>query len=87
MNAHLLPEKHVRTSESLLGIGAVVLSSLKEEAKTLDTVCKLVFEHDMFFRRLHGSITIENVVLAIDFLYAIGAVKLTEEGLITNATP
>jgi hypothetical protein len=80
MTVRLLPEKHVRTSESLLGLGAIVLSSLDDGAKNLDALWANVKELDPIRRRVHGSITLDSVVLAVDFLFTIGAVQLNGEG-------
>ena len=86
MSVPILPEKHVRTSESLLGLGAVVLSSLHGGAKNLDTLWADIKELDSVKRRVHGSVTLDRVVLAIDFLFAVGAVKVNREGLLEHAT-
>lgn len=86
MIIRLLPEKHVRSSESLLGLGAIVLSSLDEGAKNLDALWADVKERDSVKQRVHGSITLDTVVLAIDFLFAIGAVQLNQKGLLENAS-
>jgi len=86
MSVPFLPEKHVRTSESLLGLGAVVLSSLDGGAKNLDTLWADMKELDSVKRRVHGSITLDSVVLAIDILFAIGAVTMNREGLLEHAT-
>lgn len=40
MKTSLLPEKHIRTSESIIGLGAAILSSLFEKPKNLDGLWK-----------------------------------------------
>ena len=80
MTVRLLPEKHVRASESLLGLGAIVLASLDDEAKNLDALWASVKELDPIRRRVHGSVTLDSVVLAVDFLFMIGVVELNGEG-------
>lgn len=86
MKPMLLPEKHVRTSESLLGLGALVLSSLDTEPKRLDTIWADLKELAPVKRRVHGSITLDSVVLAVDLLFAFGAVRLNNEGLLEHAS-
>ncbi len=86
MIVRLLPEKHVRTSESLLGLGAVILASLAREAKNLDALWTEIMEQDSVKPRAYGSITLDTVVLAVDFLFAVGAVKMNGEGLLENAS-
>jgi hypothetical protein len=86
MSVTLLPEKHVRTSESLLGLGALVLVSLATEPKNLETLWADMKELDPVKRRVHGSITLDSVVLAVDFLFAVGAVTLNREGLLEHAS-
>ena len=86
MSVTLLPEKHVRNSESLLGLGAVVLALLADEPKTLDTLWVGIKELDTVKPRVHGSVTLDSVVLAIDFLFSVGAVNLNREGLLRHAS-
>ena len=86
MSILLLPEKHVRASESLLGLGAVVLSILALEPKNLDTVWNMIKDVECMKTKIHGSITLDRVILAIDFLFAIGAVSLNSEGLLEHAS-
>jgi hypothetical protein len=69
----ILPTKHIRIENSLLGVSSQILmrinngqtvSSLWNEAKTM-----------------RGVRTFERFTLALDFLYAIGALDL-QEGLL-----
>lgn len=86
MTMKLLPEKHVRTSESILGLGAIVLASLAVGTKNLDALWADVKDQDSVRPRAHGSITFDTLILAVDFLFAIGAVHMNGEGLLENAT-
>lgn len=86
MNVDLLPQKHVRVAESLLGIGALVLECLGDGPKSLDDVLRYVREIDSIRTRLHGSITLDSLILSVDFLFAIGALRLTSSGKIEHAT-
>ena len=85
MSMTLLPEKHVRTSESLLGLGALVLGTLASGPKTLDSLWADMKELDAVKRRVHGSVTLDSVVLAVDFLFSVGAVALNPEGMLEHA--
>ena len=85
MTIHLLPEKHVRTSESVLGLGAVVLSVLDQGRKDLDGVWAAVQEQEAVRRSVHGTVTLDTVVLAIDFLFSVGAVQMGRDGVLAHA--
>lgn len=74
----LSPQKHIRLSESLLGLGANILNLLSrpltpeqiyEKLKNLN----LLISHDF-----------EHIILALDFLYACSAVELNEQGKIVR---
>lgn len=86
MIVSLLPEKHVPTSESLLGIGAIVLSLIATAPLNLDSLWAKVKELDILKRRVHGTITFDRVILAVDFLFAIGAIQLSHQGLLEHAS-
>ena len=79
----LLPSKHVRLSESVYGLGAYVLAGLTSP-KTIDEIVAYV-------RGLHTSglypakHSLENIVLALSFLYALGAVEIDRQGRIGYA--
>lgn len=87
MSAELLPQKHVRVAESLLGIGALILEGLADGPKSLDDVLRYVRASEPIRARMHGSVTIDSVILSIDFLYSMGALRLSKSGKLENATP
>lgn len=78
----LLPEKHIRISESILGLGGFVLSSL-DHPKTVDTVWEELQKARSLgeFPSYHSF---ENLVLAVDFLFAIGTVITLQNGKLTK---
>lgn len=78
----LLPSKHIRFSESLLGLGAVLLKILKKPM-TIDQLW-LQFSKLNNTSKLPAYHSFDNVVLAINFLFAIGTVSCNEEGLLKN---
>lgn len=85
MNYPIVPEKYVRTNESLIGLGALVLSALSDNQKTIDSVFKEIAEGDTIHSRIHGSISFESVVMAVNFLYLIDAISMTSNGLLVHA--
>jgi hypothetical protein len=72
----ILPTKHIPPQRSLVGVGALVLRHL-ERPQTVTNLWDRV-------RRDHDAPTFERFVLALDLLYAIGAVGLNE-GLLRKA--
>lgn len=76
---HILPEKHVRISESILGVGAVVLRTLHDGPRSFDAVWKSMRHEKAIRDRLNGSVGIETLVLAIDFLYLLGAIRINSD--------
>jgi hypothetical protein len=72
----ILPTKHISTEHSLLGIGAELLKALERP----HTVTGLWDEA----RQLPGVVTFERFTLALDLLYACGAV-IVADGLLRRA--
>ena len=80
----ILPTKHVRPDRALLGVGADVLTVLREPM----TISKLWDEI-----RSRRSATVSNAVvdyrwfvLALDFLYVIGAIDLAHGAIRRSVT-
>jgi hypothetical protein len=69
----LLPDKHIRFSESLLGLGAMLLDCL-DRPRTLDDLWT-TFRHKRSSFAGSRQHTFDHVVLALDALYAIGAIR------------
>lgn len=77
----LMPDKHIKFSESLLGLGSFVIENLVEP-KTIDELWE-----EFCMVRKNGSFPVahsfENLVLAVDALYAIGAVtEIDQSGVL-----
>lgn len=72
----ILPSKHVTENESLIGIGAVLLN----EANQPHTVTSL-WES---VRGIKTVGTFERYVLALDMLYIIGALTLSNGMIVRN---
>lgn len=69
----LLPTKHIKIENALIGVGAEVLAEL-DRPKTVSTLF-----YDIQTRRSDfemATIEFDWFLLAVDFLYAIGAVRL-----------
>ena len=69
----LLPNKHLPTSHSLVGIGGLLLGRL-ETASTVSTLWEAVKEE-------RGVGSYRNFILALDYLYTLGAIDY-EHGLL-----
>ena len=59
----ILPTKTIQPVDSLLSISAFIIEILKEKEMTLDDL------FDEFNKRYYKKITIEKLILTIDFLY------------------
>jgi hypothetical protein len=78
MRLPLLPEKHARLNETIIGLGAVALAGL-ERPQTIDNVWQRV--RDLKAKKiLPDRVSFEDLVLTLDFLHAIKAVSLNERG-------
>jgi hypothetical protein len=73
----LLPDKHISFAESLLGLGAFVLENIRVP-QDIDALWR-AFEkvRDRQFPAHHGF---DNLVLAVDMLYAMGALEMAQDG-------
>lgn len=76
IQSNLLPHKHVRFSDSILGIGGLVKSVLKEPM-TVDEIWSVIHKNSQLWP---GKINFTNMVLGIYVLFAIGHIELLENG-------
>ncbi len=74
----LLPSKHIHLSECILGIGAFVLEALRPPM-TLDAL-KEALDQKAANGQIPSPPSLENVLLAISFLFAIGVLTIDKEG-------
>ncbi len=72
----ILPSKHITEDQTLLGVGSVLLRQL-EQPQTVTSLWQKV-------RKNETVGTYERFVLALDLIYIIGLVKLTN-GLIEGS--
>jgi hypothetical protein len=76
----LSPQKHVKLSESLLGLGANILALLSRELSPEQIYSNLV-KNDLLI-----SHDFEHIILTLDFLYACGAIEINEQGKIIKCS-
>lgn len=74
----IVPDKHLRIAESLLGLGGFVLEAL-DLPKSIDTLWSEYQEIDNT-ERFPAHHSFENLILAIVFLYTIGAITEDDKG-------
>lgn len=75
----ILPTKGIAPDRSVLGVGADVLGLMREESIGVSTL----WERYAKYRKRHGCdapVTFDWFVLALDFLYMIGAIGLDSRG-------
>jgi hypothetical protein len=75
----LLPDKHITLAESILGLGAFVLGELLERPQSIDRLYKQMSEASES-PALPAYHDFDALILAIIFLYSVGALELTESG-------
>jgi len=80
----LLPSKHLKISESLFGLGAYLLKYIGDEPQTIDQLWFKVSKQNQSKRSFsyHGF---DNLILALNYLFMIGAIEINKEGEIYNA--
>lgn len=79
----ILPTKHIRISESLIGLGGYLLKFLKEPI-TIDHIwIKYENVNNKKFPAYHNF---DNLVLALNLLFIMGIVEINEKGELYNAT-
>jgi hypothetical protein len=80
----LLPGKHITFSESLVGLGALILAEIGS-AKTVDEIWLKLHDVTGSGPVLAEKIRFDDLLLALDFLFMIGAVRLGTSGEIHHA--
>jgi hypothetical protein len=74
----LMPDKHITLAESILGLGAFVLQQL-DRARTVDQLYYRVVRarEDKTLNAFHDF---DSLLLALSFLYAVGAIRPESRG-------
>ncbi|QBF16902.1 hypothetical protein ATH_1885 [Aliarcobacter thereius LMG 24486] len=73
-----MPTKIIQPVDSLISISSVVLDILKNEAISLDDLL------DRLNEKYYKKISIEKLILCIDFLYIINKVESNDETITIN---
>ncbi len=74
----LLPDKHLKLSESVIGLAGLVLSDISKPTWFDDAWARIKEQTGTpDWPAVHG---VENFVLALCFLYSVGAIDLTQDG-------
>lgn len=71
----IIPKKHISLSESIIGLSAIIYSSIGNKDNIDD-----IFTRVKKDRRVPKSFDIDSIVMGLDFLFSIGLVVLTEDG-------
>lgn len=71
----ILPSKHIRFSESLLGLGAFLVDILRKDAKTVDELWLKISKLNNS-AKLPAYHSFDNVVLSLNYLFAIGVIEI-----------
>jgi len=80
----ILPSKHIRFSESLLGLGGVILNFITEPL----TIDEIWYKYSNINNKKNGFPAyhnFDNLVLAINYLFLIGVIEINKNGKIYNA--
>lgn len=76
----ILPKKHIKLSESLFAIGAVILKELNEP-KTVDEIWEVIINNKLISR-----VSFDNLILTLDYLYTVDLLQMNDEGRIFRCT-
>jgi hypothetical protein len=78
----ILPTKHIRICESLIGLGGYLLKLLNEPM-TIDNLWFKFSKHNNHkFPAYHNF---DNVVLSLNLLFIMGIIEINENGELCNA--
>ena len=71
----ILPTKHMPQEKALVTVGSIILKRL-ERQKTVSALWEEILEHYQDERNSNSDISFDWFVLALDFLYTIGAIEI-----------
>jgi hypothetical protein len=76
----ILPSKHISLAESIIGLGGILLEILIKQPCSLDSLwqeySKINNKKDLY----PAYHSFDNVILAVNLLYIIGAITINAEG-------
>jgi len=73
----ILPTKHIRISESLIGLGGYILKSLSEPMSIDSLWIKFNKQNLTKFSTYHNF---DNVVLALNLMFIMGIIDINDKG-------
>lgn len=73
----LFPKKHISLAKSYLGYSLILINILKQNSLSVEALWE---EASKIESEVHHSF--EDMIYTLDFLYAVNAIKLTQEGRI-----
>ena len=79
----ILPTKHIRISESLIGLGGYLIKLLNEPMSVDELWLKYDKVNNKKFPAYHDF---DNIVLSLNLLFLLGIIDLNEKGELYNAT-
>lgn len=74
----IMPTKIIQPVDSLISLSAIILEILKEQSMNIDDLL------EEFNQRYYKRITIEKLILCLDFLFMIDKVKEENETITIN---
>ena len=77
----ILPSKHVRLAESFLGLGGILLQFLNKPL-SIDEIWHK-YSNINNSKKFPAYHSFDNIILALDYLFLIGAISINEEGKIS----
>ena len=77
----ILPSKHIRFSESIIGFSGYILSQLASSACSVDDMWEIC-QNRKYGQVCFVNQSYDNLVKALDLLYMMGLIEINEEGKI-----
>lgn len=78
----ILPKKHIKLSESLFALGALVLEQI-DSPKTVDEIWDNISQKQDI---ISAANNFDNLLLTLDYLFSLGIITLNQKGGITKCT-
>ncbi len=78
----ILPKKHIKLSESLFALGALVIEQI-DNPKTVDEIWDNISQKQDV---ISSANNFDNLILTLDYLFSLGIITLNQKGGITKCT-
>lgn len=78
----ILPKKHIKLSESLFALGALVLEQI-DNPKTVDEIWDNISQKQDI---ISAANNFDNLLLTLDYLFSLGIITLNQKGGIIKCT-